>query len=81
MRLIDADKLTEDYIVASTSTNTECHRYISTKQIDGLPTVEAIPISWIEKKIVEKKSKFVGMWTPVSAMYEQVLEDWRRENG
>lgn len=51
--------------------------------IDGENT-EAIPVEWIEKKIAEKKEKFVGMCdelTPVFVMYEQVLKDWREENG
>ena len=47
MRLINADKLTADYIVASTTTNTQCYRYISKEQVENAPTVDAIPIEWL----------------------------------
>lgn len=42
-----------------------------------------IPVQWLEDKITEKKSKFIGMCdelTPVFVMYEQVLKDWEKEN-
>ena len=44
MRIIDADNLEIDYIVASTTTNTECYRYVSKEQIDNAPTVDAEPV-------------------------------------
>lgn len=41
-RYIDADALKPDYIVGSTSTNTECYRYVSLKQIVNTPTADVI---------------------------------------
>lgn len=43
-RLIDADDLTVDYIVPSTTNNTECYRYISKEQIDNALTVDALNV-------------------------------------
>lgn len=40
MRLIDADALKPDYIVGSTSTGTECYRYVSLNQIMNAPTAD-----------------------------------------
>ena len=42
MRLIDADALKVDYIVGSTTTNTECYRYVSLKQIVNAPTADVV---------------------------------------
>lgn len=39
-RLIDADALKPDYIVGSTSANTECYRYVSLEQIMNAPTAD-----------------------------------------
>lgn len=44
MRLIDADALKPSYIVASTTTNTPCYRYVSIEDINSAPTIEAEPV-------------------------------------
>ena len=80
MRLIDADKV----IV----TRYDYEKPLTLKErlyrlLDKQPTVEAIPVEWIKKKIKEKKERFVGYCdelTPVFVMYEQVLSDWEKEN-
>lgn len=49
-RYIDADALKPDYIVASTSTGTDCDRYVSLKQIMNAPTAdvrENVKARWI----------------------------------
>lgn len=51
-KLIDANKLNVDYVKASTATNTMLC-YISKEQVENAPTVEAIPIEWIEKRMKE----------------------------
>lgn len=43
-RYIDADALKPDYIVGSTSTNTECYRYVSLKQIMNVPTADVVEV-------------------------------------
>lgn len=62
-RLIDANNLYADYIVTSTTTNTLCYRYISKEQVENAPTVEAIPIEWLEK------------WKKGKTSIEQVVAD------
>lgn len=48
MRLIDADALKVDWIVGSTSTNTECYRYVSLEQIMNTPTADIAEVPrWI----------------------------------
>ena len=80
MRLIDADKL--KVLVAVENNGVINTGKLITELFDEMETVEAIPVEWLEKKIAEKKEKFVGMCdelTPVFVMYEQVLKDWRAE--
>lgn len=43
-RYVDADALKPDYIVGSTSTNTECYRYVSLKQIVNAPTADVVEV-------------------------------------
>lgn len=52
MRLIDADDIKATYMVASTTTNSLCHLYVSKEDIDSAPTVEAEPVRhgrWIDR--------------------------------
>ena len=44
MRLIDADALKASYIVPGTTTNSLCHLYVSLKDINNAPTIEAEPV-------------------------------------
>ncbi len=52
MRLIDADALKASYVVASTTTNSLCHRYVSIEDINSAPTIDAVEVAygeWIDK--------------------------------
>lgn len=53
MRAIDADALQIDYYVASTATNMPIYCYVSKEQIDSAPTVDTIPLDWIEQRMNE----------------------------
>ena len=89
MGLIDTGKLKVDYIVASTTTNTQCYRYISKEQVDNAPTVKAIPIEWIEKylepykehfnKLSDKSKETSGAGWVIDVL-ETVLREWEKEN-
>lgn len=48
MRLIDADALTADYIVPSTSTGTGNREYVSLWQILNAPTIEQKTGHWVK---------------------------------
>ena len=90
-RLIDANNLYADYIVTSTTTNTLCHRYISKEQVENAPTVEAIPIEWIKKYIVDNTKTIDDLKYEVGAnpvnyyIYPQQITKmltawWEKEN-
>lgn len=53
MRLIDADALKIDYYRVPTTTNMPVYYYVSKEQIDSAPTVDAIPLDWIEQRMNE----------------------------
>lgn len=90
MRLIDADKLTADYIVASTTTNTLCYRYISKEQVENAPTVEAIPIELIKKEMAKLDNDIKWAWYYGNVALDKreylktwltiKIEDWEKEN-
>lgn len=67
MRLIDADKLKEELKV-----NGLGYQYY---MLDKAPTVQAIPIEYIEK--FKKEFRAVAS---VKAVIEWLLEDWSKEN-
>ena len=75
MRLINADKLTTDVCLATALDKAESFYayFYSQRQIDNAPTVEAIPIEWIEE------------WGRKNGMSESMslrvmIEDWEKEN-
>lgn len=69
MRLIDADALKVDHIVGSTTTNTECYRYVSKKQINEAPTVDAVPIEFIISEIKNSKGFY-------NSSLRRLLDTW-----
>ncbi len=66
MRLIDADALLK---------GRQDHDFIDTHVIYNAPTVEAIPISWIEKYI--ENAGFIAVLNSHSV--EFMLRQWHRE--
>lgn len=86
-RLIDANNLYFDYIVASTTTNMLCYRYISKEQIENQPTVEAIPIEFIKKEM--ESSRYIWSnsgvktelyWRGVYQGLMVLIRNWEKEN-
>ena len=74
MRLINANKLVVDARLGEDETP-----YVSKAQIDEAPTVEAIPIEWIEKW-VEKYNKDLDPWFQGRTAVDDMLDDWEKEN-
>lgn len=80
MRLIDADKLIEicdkGWRLGS-AINTKIYHTVDASDIRSQPTVEAIPIEWIEKWF----SQFYGEqgleWNRCKRF---MLQDWEKEN-
>ena len=68
MRLIDADKLEND--IVENITVKAVSRMLAITQ--GQPTVKAIPIEFIERKLAEH-------WY-VDYDIRELLEDWEKEN-
>ena len=83
MRLIDADKL-----VSHTYTIDRDHDY-ETYDIEHAPTVEAIPIEWIEKWLdeflgVKLEEEITNLDPFKKNVYQGILlmyNDWRRGDG
>lgn len=81
-RLIDANKLkytriTEDYIGMGRYRVDD--DYISKYDIEAAPTVEAVPVKWMEKKMSEYciKGRYSSDAMPI--VYS-LISDWRKEN-
>lgn len=90
MRLIDADKLRLSHCKECTLYPDKCLEencdWGSIYHIDHAKTIDAIPISWIEKKIADIKetpnSDDIGCCYQIniSEVWGWLLEDWREEN-
>lgn len=85
MRLIDADKI--DYIMGEKPSRLD---YVRRAHIADEPTIEAIPVAWIEKRMdsyiqyYNKKVKTEpaiahSISNAIDAISE-LLDDWREEN-
>ena len=77
-RLIDANKIKytmlykEDWI-----TNTGIEKQgVWKDQIDAMPTVDAIPVEWIENIIAMAKKVYADKF---AESLELMIEDWREE--
>ena len=69
MRLIDADKLPIFSQIERITENEITYTcWISTKAIENAPTVESIPIEWIEQ------------YRYFNGLIDKMIEDWRTEN-
>ena len=89
MRLIDADAIYYKRIYIPIGDGTYHRDLIIFKcDIDAQPTIDAIPVDWIEKKIkyirqylenCEGEPFTDGLRSKVIA-YEKLIEDWRKEH-
>ena len=80
MRLIDADKtLQEKWSVEIKDMfhMTETVEVVSAIDIEKAPTVEAIPIEWLQKKYDKWKDRDMLGW---SYCIKLLIEDWEKEN-
>lgn len=80
-KLIDANKLNVDYVKASTATNTMLC-YISKEQVENVPTVEAIPIEWINKWLEVCTEEEVQAITVMAYAWnlDEGQKKWEKEN-
>lgn len=80
MRLIDADKLELNCIYTSTleKADTVYQYSYSEQQIEKAPTVEAIPIGWLDVYCTDCS---IDMRDNDANAIKKLLEDWRIENG
>ena len=78
MRLIDADKLVEICRKGWKLFGREDEKlkhWVDENDIREQPTVEAIPVEFIEKKIAEYND-----WSEDVEPLLKLIEDWRKEN-
>lgn len=78
MRLIDFDKLIEQYGDFYSDFDVNDLKYLKKEY---LPFVDAIPIEWMKKKYNEVSHYGLGIedWS-IKDCYGLVLEDWEKEN-
>lgn len=83
MRLIDADKLQTDTVY--TNSLIPSAGYVCTYSemaIENAPTVEAIPISWLEKWFNYHKTEAIWLAMAGSELLcQMIIDDWEAENG
>lgn len=80
MRLIDADKLLQETWKVKTKDMfhmTEIVDVVSAIDIKEAPTVKAIPIEWIEKKVQEFLMNRNFRW---ATDFQEVIDMWKTEN-
>lgn len=82
MRLIDADETLrlmefeeEKYQYEEHYGYREAEKFIASQ-----PTIEAIPVEWIEKWFTEKYRRSVVWWDCAEDVFKAFMEDWRKEN-
>ena len=78
MRLIDADKI--EFVLPRTLTEEEKNTYnlVIGKAFDNAPTVEAIPIEFIEKYL--EKWKHAETYDIVHSWWLIIKRDWEKEH-
>ena len=83
-RLIDANKLEANMYHEAFETDTDMQKWDSgcwirykmfENQIEKLPTIEAIPIEWIKKRM-EHWAEYGDQYITITEM----LEDWEKED-
>ena len=80
MRLIDADKITFLDCLAKTGNAVCCHAkgIVSKSAIEMQPTVEAIPIEWIDGYI-KRRANDAEIYAEILFISDMVKE-WEKEN-
>ena len=76
MRLIDADALKNEWVYI------DGIPAVTERDIDSAPTIEAIPLEWLTKRMGEELEKAVligGEHNALSRSLWNVVEYWRRE--
>lgn len=74
MRLIDADKL--EYSFVSDDDGDGDFPVVEEDDIINAPTVEAIPVEWLEDKELEYRTTGDKLMSDAFAV---VIEDWKKE--
>lgn len=83
MRLIDADELKDDganYEWAQVMDHGFAykeHRFVNRKQIDDAPTIEAIPVWWIDSYCTDCS---IDLRNNDAKAIIKLVKDWREEN-
>ena len=76
MRLINADAINyDDYWWNKGYSARDCQQ--AAKLISDQPTVDAVPVEWIEEYMNNHMLKFSDRWMAMNWM----LNDWREANG
>ena len=77
MRLIDVDKLeTHEQMESMGNGMYDYVEVVYKDDIDAMPTVEAIPVEWIENIIAMAKKAYAYKF---AESLELMIEDWREE--
>lgn len=87
-RLIDADSLKYDFGEINEGQHRRWDLYVTNDALAKQPTVDAIPISFIEKKIGAIRKylgegegfTFTSELVSKAITYERLIEEWREEN-
>lgn len=81
MGLIDANKVKEYILKEGFYCDTKADREAVVKEIDSLfPTVEAIPIEWIEKWVNMLKERNYHSYQVLAPALIEMLGAWEKEN-
>lgn len=81
MRLIDADVLMDllEKGWKTTSRDTFTHHTIDRTDVEGTPTIEAIPIEWL-LEWEQKYNESLPLFFRGETVIKDVIRDWRAEN-
>ena len=92
-RLIDAEEVKQYALTEGFYCDTDADKEATAEKIDQLfPTVEAIPIEWIKKKLDKLKDDIKWAWYYGNVALKEMewaetwvqivlLEEWEKENG
>ena len=78
MRLIDAEKIHRSRAKITEGSKSFYKEWFSASAIDNAPTVEAIPIEWIDGYI-KRRANDVNIYAEILFISDMV-EEWNKEN-